>query len=117
MFHHSVLLCLLVHHLNLLTLLLLSLSLSLYFSISLSLYIYIYLGVQKIQEYQKNKRERNQKIINPQEENYRHEEKRKKMRATVRETLVVGYWELVPMESGSENSSEQGIFTVTKDLD
>ena len=35
------------------------------------------------------------------------------MRATVRAKLVVGYWGLVPMESGADNSSEQDIDAVT----
>ena len=36
---------------------------------------------------------------------------------TVLAKLVVGYWELVPMESGSDNSSDQDTATVTKDLE
>ena len=39
------------------------------------------------------------------------------MRVTVREKLVVGYWELVPMESGADNSSEHDTATVTKYLE
>ena len=31
--------------------------------------------------------------------------------------MVVGYWELVPVESGSDNSSEQETATVTKELE
>ena len=41
----------------------------------------------------------------------------KKMKVTFREKLVVGYWELVPMESGSDNLSEQDTVTVTKELE
>ena len=39
------------------------------------------------------------------------------MRVTVQENLVVGYWELVPMESGADNPSEQDTDTVTKELE
>ena len=39
------------------------------------------------------------------------------MRVTVISKLVVGYWELVPMESGSDNASEQDTATVTKELE
>ena len=41
----------------------------------------------------------------------------KKMRVTVGEELVVGYWELVPMELGSDNSSEQDTAIVIKELE
>ena len=41
----------------------------------------------------------------------------KKMRVIVQAKLVVGYWESVPMESGSDNSSEQDTDTVTKELE
>ena len=47
-----------------------------------------------IQEYLKKKRGRKRKYTKLQEEKARHEEQRKKMRVTVREKLVVGYWEL-----------------------
>ena len=39
------------------------------------------------------------------------------MRVTVQAELVVGYWELVPMESGSDNSQEKDTATVTKELE
>ena len=38
------------------------------------------------------------------------------MRVTVRAKLVVGYLELVTMESGDDNSSEQDTSTATNDL-
>ena len=38
------------------------------------------------------------------------------MRVTVQAKLVVGYWELISMESGSDNSVEQDIATVTREL-
>ena len=41
----------------------------------------------------------------------------KQMRVTFRAKLVVGYWELVPMESGGDNSSEQDTATVTKEVE
>ena len=59
----------------------------------------------------------NRKYIKPQEEKARREQQMKKMRVTVRSKLVVGYSELVPMESGSDNSSEQDTATVTKELE
>ena len=39
------------------------------------------------------------------------------MRVTVLAKLVVGYWELVPMESGSDDSSDQDTAKVTKELE
>ena len=42
------------------------------------------------------------------------EEKRKKIRVTAQANLVVGFGELIPMESGSDNSVEQNTVTVTK---
>ena len=74
------------------------------------------LGVHCIQEYFNNKRGRKQKYIKPQEEKARHEDKRKQMRVRVQVNLVVGYWELVPMESGSDNVSKKDISTVTNEL-
>ena len=38
------------------------------------------------------------KYTKPQEEKARREQQMKQMRVTVRAKLVVGYWELVPME-------------------
>ena len=40
-----------------------------------------------------------------------------KMRMTIQVKLFVGYWELVPMESVSDNSSEQDTATVTKEFE
>ena len=39
------------------------------------------------------------------------------MRVTVQEKLVVGYWQLVPMESGADNSLEKDTSKVTKELE
>ena len=39
------------------------------------------------------------------------------MRVTFQAKLVVGYWDLVPMESGANNSSEHDKATVTKELE
>ena len=61
------------------------------------------LGVHRIQEYFKNNRGRNQKYIKPQEEKARRKQKMKQIRVTVQANVLVGYWELVPMESGSGN--------------
>ena len=37
------------------------------------------------------------------------------MRVTVRAKLVVGFWKLIPTESGYDNSVEKDTATVTKD--
>ena len=37
------------------------------------------------------------------------------MRGVVQSKLVVAFWELIPMESGSDNSPEQDTDTFTKD--
>ena len=74
----------------------------------------LYIRVHCIQEYFNKKGGRNQKYIKSQEEKASHEEQRKKMRVTVQAKLVVGYWELVPMESGADESSGQDTATVTK---
>ena len=60
------------------------------------------IGEQHIQNYFKKKRGRKRRLINPQKEKARHEEQRKQMRVTVRAKLVVGYLELVPVESGAD---------------
>ena len=60
---------------------------------------------------------RTQKYLKSKEEKARRKQQWKKMRVTVQENLVVGYWELVPMVSGSDNSSEQNTATVTKELE
>ena len=39
------------------------------------------------------------------------------MRVTVQAKLVVGYWELVPMEPGADNSPEHDTATVNKELE
>ena len=44
-----------------------------------------------------------------------HEDQRKQMRVIVREILVVGFGDLIPMESGADNSVEQDTSTVTKE--
>ena len=41
----------------------------------------------------------------------------KQMRVTVQAKLVVGYWDLVPMESGYDDSLDQDTDTVTKELE
>ena len=64
----------------------------------------IYLGAHHIQENFKNNRRRNLKPIKPQEENASHQERRNQVRVKVRANLVVGYWYLIPMESGANNS-------------
>ena len=53
------------------------------------------------------KKGRKIKLIKPNQEKDRHEERRNKMRVTVREKLVVGFGELIPMESGYCDSSYQ----------
>ena len=77
----------------------------------------LYVGVHRTQDDFKKKRGRKRKYINPQEEKARREQQMNKMRVTVRAKLVVGYWELVPMESVSDNSSEQDTDTVTKEFE
>ena len=99
--HHSVLFRLLVHHIKLLVL----------------PFLYLFIGVHHIQEYPEKKRGRKQKYINPQEEKARREQQMKTISVTVQAKLVVGYWYLVPIESVSDNSSEQDTATVTKDLE
>ena len=39
------------------------------------------------------------------------------MRVTVQGKLFVGYWELIPMELGADNSSDQDTATVIIELD
>ena len=73
------------------------------------------LGSRYIQEYFKKKKGRKQKFINPQQEKARHEERRKQMRVTFQAKLVVGFGELIPLESGYDKPEEQGTGTVTKD--
>ena len=66
--------------------------------------VYISIGVNCIQQHFNKKRGRNQKYIKPQEKKARHEQQMQQMRLTVQAKFVVVYWELVPMESGSDNS-------------
>ena len=75
------------------------------------------LGLHLIKEHFRKKRGRKRKYIKTQEKKARHEQQMKKMRMKVRAKLVVGYWELVPMELVSDNSSDQDTATVTKDLE
>ena len=63
------------------------------------------LGAHNIQEYLKRKRGRKRKFINPQQEKARQEERMKRFKVIVRAKLVVGYWELIPMESWDEFSA------------
>ena len=70
------------------------------------------LGARHIQEYFNNKRGRKRKFINPQKEEARNEKRMKRGKVIVRENLVVGHWELIPMESGDEFSAPQDIATV-----
>ena len=72
------------------------------------------LGVHRIQYYFKKKRGRKKKYIKPQEEKARCEHQMNQMSVTVQAKLVVGYWELLPIESGYDNSSYQETATVTK---
>ena len=51
------------------------------------------------------KRGDERKCIKPQEDKGRREHHMKKIRVTIQEKLVVVYWYLIPMESGSDNSS------------
>ena len=47
----------------------------------------------------KKKRGRKRKFINSQLDKARNEERIKKSKMIVRAKLVVGYWDLIPMES------------------
>ena len=57
------------------------------------------LGENNIQEYLKRKRGRKRRLIKPHQEKARQEERMKRVKVIVRAKLVVGYWELIPMES------------------
>ena len=59
-------------------------------------------GALHIQDSFKKKRWRKRKYIKPHQEKVRHEERMKRGKVTVRAKLAVGYWELIPMESGDE---------------
>ena len=65
------------------------------------------LGARHIQEYFKKKRGRKRKFVNPQQEKARREDRINQGKVIVRAKLVVGYWELIPMESGAELSAPQ----------
>ena len=69
-------------------------------------------GARHIQEHLKNERVRKLKFIKPQQEKARHEEQMKRGKVVVRAKLVVGYWELIPMESGAELLAPQDTATV-----
>ena len=60
------------------------------------------LGAHNIQNYFNRKRGRKLKFIKPQQEKARKEERMKKVKVIVLAKLVVGYWELIPMESWDE---------------
>ena len=60
-----------------------------------------------IQEYFKKKRGRKRKFIKPQQEKARHEERMNPDKVVVRANFVVGYWELIPMESWDESLAPQ----------
>ena len=66
-----------------------------------------------IQEYFNNKRGRKLKFINPHQEKAKHEERMKQGKVIFREKLVVGYWYLIPMESGAELLALKDKATVT----
>ena len=70
------------------------------------------LGSHNIQEYFKRKRGRKRKFIKPQQEKARQEERMKRVKVIVRAKLVVGYWELIPMESWDECSAPHDTSTV-----
>ena len=70
------------------------------------------LRAHNIQEYFKRKRGRKRKCIKPQQEKARQEERMKRVKVIIRENLVVGYWELIPMESWDECSAPHDTSTV-----
>ena len=63
------------------------------------------LGARHIKEYLNNKRWSKRKLIQPHQEKARHEERMKQSKVIFRSKLVVGYRELIPMESWSGLSS------------
>ena len=63
------------------------------------------LGARHIEEYFKKKRGRKRRPINLQQEKARHEEHMKRDKMVVRANLIVGYCELIPMESWDEFSA------------
>ena len=60
------------------------------------------LGAHNIQDYFKKKRGRKRKFIKAQKKKARQKERMKRVKVIVRAKLVVGYWELISMESGYE---------------
>ena len=70
------------------------------------------LRAHHIQGYFNNKRGRKRKLIEPQQEKASHEEHMKLSKVIVQEELVLGYLELIPMESGAELSALQDLGTV-----
>ena len=72
----------------------------------------VYLGALQIQEHLNNNRGRKLKPINTQQEKARHEEQMKQSNVIVQGKLVVGYWELIPMESGAKLLDLQDTDTV-----
>ena len=52
------------------------------------------------------------KSIRPHQEKARHEERMKQGKVIVQAKLVVGYWELIPMESGAVLLDPQDTATV-----
>ena len=70
------------------------------------------LGTCHIQDYFKNKRGRKLKLTKPQQEKARHEELMKQSNVIVQAKFVVGYWELIPMESGAGLLAPQDTATV-----
>ena len=72
----------------------------------------VFLGARHIQEYFKNKRGRKRKFIKVQQENTRNDERMNRSKVLRHGTKPVGYWELIPMESGARLLSPQDISTV-----
>ena len=62
----------------------------------------ISLGSHNIQEYFKRKSGKKRKFSKPQQEKASQEEQMKQVKVIFREKLVVGYWDLIPMESWDE---------------
>ena len=77
-------------------------------------YLPLSLGAHSIQEYfkKKKKKERKRKFIKPQQEKARQEEQTKRDNVVVQAKLVVGYWDLIPMESCDEFSDPHDTSTV-----
>ena len=64
------------------------------------------LGARHIKEYFKNKGWRKRKLIQPHQEKARHEDRMKQSKVVFRAKVVVGYWDLIPMESLAELLSQ-----------